>query len=640
MYANNIDLVSINGLTEVYLIIIGLGFLAFLSWVVLGKCLKDRAKAAALVSLSFVMIFFYGHIQYFSENILEQVYFILIWISILALGIYGILRVKHNFIKLSPILFGVALTLIFLPIVDFISYQNSISSFRESNLNEGLDVNSEFYFDSSPDIYYIIFDKYASEKNLWEFYHYDNSPFLNKLEEKGFYVTSNSYSNYLETFQSVPSVVSMEYINYLSEIPGSSNNRGLAHEITQRCDVCKFLKERGYKYVHFGSKWAVTEKSELADININYYKDSLPPFTELLFETTMAYPILVGESSGEERDIARKSEEWDIQHYERVLYKFDKLKEIPNISEPTFVFAHFITPHKPYMFDDNGNYVPRDQRVVSQESQYVTQFSFLNKKILDLVDHLLEKSETPPIIIIQADEGPATLSRYSKDIEFDWNTGTMEDVKFKMGILNTFYLPGVDNSILYPSISSVNTFRVVLKLYFDTNLELLNDLHYVYKDADNVFDFINVTEKIYGDSFEKVNFDRGDFEKFDWTSIGIDDFEYQKYAHIADLLNVYYQRKDLQTAFPEVEMGNLENLFEWASIYGQGIYPELSKYEYIYDIMFVYNNRSTLQNKFPEAANSLNLTKLFCDASKVNKMDFYERYDAYRHVAKYKENCI
>ncbi len=47
---------------------------------------------------------------------------------------------------------------------------------------------------------------------------------------------------------------------------------------------------------------------------------------------------------------------------------------------------------------------------------------------------------------------------------------SIADLKQKFGILNAFYLPDVDNDILYPTITPVNTFRVVFNLYFEAIL--------------------------------------------------------------------------------------------------------------------------------------------------------------------------
>jgi len=44
-------------------------------------------------------------------------------------------------------------------------------------------------------------------------------------------------------------------------------------------------------------------------------------------------------------------------------------------------------------------------------------------------------------------------------------------------ILNAYYMPG-HTAQLYPGISPVNSFRVILNAYFNANMPLLNDQSY------------------------------------------------------------------------------------------------------------------------------------------------------------------
>jgi hypothetical protein len=57
--------------------------------------------------------------------------------------------------------------------------------------------------------------------------------------------------------------------------------------------------------------------------------------------------------------------------------------------------------------------------------------------------------------------------------------------------LNAYYLPDGGEKHLYSDISPINTFRIVLNHYFNTDLELLEDVHYYsyyskgYVDVEN-----------------------------------------------------------------------------------------------------------------------------------------------------------
>jgi hypothetical protein len=89
-----------------------------------------------------------------------------------------------------------------------------------------------------------------------------------------------------------------------------------------------------------------------------------------------------------------------------------------------------------------------------------------------IIDQILKKSKIPPIIIVQGDHGPF-LSNTPEHI-FD--------------ILNAYYFPDQQYEPLYPDISPVNTFRVVLNQYFNGNYPMLPDVSY-YSSARSTYDF-------------------------------------------------------------------------------------------------------------------------------------------------------
>jgi hypothetical protein len=55
--------------------------------------------------------------------------------------------------------------------------------------------------------------------------------------------------------------------------------------------------------------------------------------------------------------------------------------------------------------------------------------------------------------------------------------------------LNAYYLPAASN-VLYPTITPVNTFRVILNAYFGGKFPLLEDLSYM----SNLNDMFGLTE--------------------------------------------------------------------------------------------------------------------------------------------------
>ena len=78
-----------------------------------------------------------------------------------------------------------------------------------------------------------------------------------------------------------------------------------------------------------------------------------------------------------------------------------------------------------------------------------------------MVKKIIINSDVPVVIILQSDTGPGRVADYRR-----------------MAILNAMYLPGEGNKSVYPSISPVNTFRLIFDSYFGGEFGLLEDKSY------------------------------------------------------------------------------------------------------------------------------------------------------------------
>jgi hypothetical protein len=440
-----------------------------LAWV----ALRDIRKSALIVGIFLILCFSYGHVVnlvarnpdagvgFFAAPYTGLAYLIfVVWIVIGGISTYLIWRVRTDFRKVTSVLNMVGVVLVIIPTVS-ITVKEVRGISRNVGTTEAIEVtlhNPE----PLPDIYYIILDRYASANTLEEMYGFDNSEFIDYLSSKGFYVASESRANYLNTQTSLASSLNMRYLDDLDDCTGeTSSDQSPVYAMMEDYVVWRLLKSAGYEFIHLGSWWEPTRENQYADININY-RGQLPEFSMLLLRSTILEPVgttlgLWGEP--------RKTQ------WERVRYEFARLAEIPSMDEPTFVFAHFLTPHPEYVFDRNGDFVPGDAVKKSLQEQYIDQLVATNKMVELLIDRLLAESDVPPVIILQADEGPYPREPYN----WRWDELTEPERRQKMEILNAYYLPGVDNNLLYPSITPVNSFRVVFNLYFRTGLELLPD---------------------------------------------------------------------------------------------------------------------------------------------------------------------
>ena len=138
--------------------------------------------------------------------------------------------------------------------------------------------------------------------------------------------------------------------------------------------------------------------------------------------------------------------------------------------------------------------IPRKgARVTEMSENFIEQLIYLNNQLKILINKLLDNSDNLPIIILQSDEGTFPQRYRKKWKDFNWKEATELELKQKMGILNAFYLPGIEHINIYDTITPVNNFRLILNSYFKANYEILDDKNYAYNEEKNPYRFFDVT---------------------------------------------------------------------------------------------------------------------------------------------------
>jgi len=481
LYNNNINEIEISDL--ILSAIVVMGFSALLI-IVFYSFFKNFRKATVFSTIFLILFFGYGHFASLFQkgsNIVVKgiliggertVILCSLWFAILILSFYFLKRAKRGLDTIVVILSVTGICLVMVPFFKIAFAEATSVNLRSKNrISNELGIKASKKPDPLPDIYYIILDRYPSAENLKETFGFDNSEFINWLAEKGFYVASQSKANYPFTSWSLPSSLSMDYLDKLSpEENIQKSGKKLLYQRYQENPIWQFLKEQGYQFIYFGSWWPPTSKNKNADRVIRY--SQMSPLGNLILETSWASGFL--HRSGILDDFRQI-------HAKTALYQFEKLAQMPKIKEPTYVFAHINLPHFPFVFDKDGNILTEeDENKRGLATNYTEQVMYTNKKVMQLVEELLGRSETPPIIVLQADEA-IRLDDYPDAIS------KMKNLK----ILNAYYLPDTDKSVLYSSISPVNSFRLIFNLYFGTNLPLLPDRSF-WVDENRPYQFYNL----------------------------------------------------------------------------------------------------------------------------------------------------
>lgn len=480
LYATNVDIVSFSEILVPLAVTLGMTILLFLG---LRLVFKDSIKAGALTSAILILFFSYGHvcsalelrdIAIYNKALDRHGSLLRLWGFLFLVALLVVVKKGSHLRTITTYLNVVGTLLIAMPLVTIGIH--TVSHARVGPPSATPESQAQFEAtERLPDIYYIILDAYGRADILREVYDYDNSEFIEHLTGKGFYVASKSRTNYPLTYLSLASSLNMECLDYLSEEPGvESTDRTIPYSMIVDNRVWRTLKGAGYRFVHFSSGWGPTDHNQFADIN--YRPGVLNDFRTMLLQTTILNPIVSPVGAARKRA--------------RTLFTFEMIGEIAQSEDPTFVFAHLMVPHPPFVFDRNCDAGPHTQGIWRggpyDPEGYVDQLICVNKMVEALVEEILARSELPPIIILQADHGPESTTAH-------WNPPTEAFARERLSIFNAYYLPGDGRSQLYPSITPVNSFRLIFDFYFGTNLGLLEDKSY-FSHHGQPYQFMEIRE--------------------------------------------------------------------------------------------------------------------------------------------------
>lgn len=449
---------------------------------------RDWARAGLTATALLALFFSYGHVWNLVDEILAQRLLLTgIWVG-LAAALVVIAWRGGGWVKPVTQLLNLATAL--LVAFNLFRIGEYTASARLFPTSTGDIPTVSVGETGRPDVYYIILDRYANSATLRDVYDYDNRPFLDALEDRGFTIADDAWANYFKTALSVVSSLSMEHIDPGRYIQGTPHTFGPIHAALQgRLAVPATFKTLGYEYVHIGNWWEPSSENVDADVIDRYSQDS--QFGTVLAATTMLLaiaPLALPDDDPETIDYS------DLARA-HVLYGFNAVLRAAGRGGPTYTFAHLTIPHSPYVFDTDGTMpTPEERSARSDIEEYRRQLEWANTRTLEVLDIILDVApgEPDPLVILQADEGPWPPGFTADQEDFNWLQATDAEIAWKYGILNAYRMPGVDLEALgfHDRISPVNAFRILFNAYFGTDLELLPDTVYLSPDYDHMYDLV------------------------------------------------------------------------------------------------------------------------------------------------------
>ncbi len=428
--ANIIDIVSISG------IFILIGIVLFL---VVGLLIKEISKSAIITSLILLLMLNFALIEKAVIKIFPMLYYWHVLMIILTIIILISVFIINKFSKELAENIRVVILIVFSGLILF----NSVSAIPtiikkiSDNRIESQTQLAKGTIEASSNVYYFIFDEYGGYENLLRYTGYDNTPFYDALEDLGFNVSKSSRGYTIDTINELPNLLNLAQIN------DSSMSYDLRRKNLENPLLFRLFKEHGYK-INLISDYGAIPAGDYVDylFETEMYEDTIENF---LIKNTLYYPLLI--------------EQYRNSRIIEVESIFQYLSKSWDISpENLFTFAYVEFPHVPLVVDEYGKNLPLSEKYnIENPDTYLGQLKYTSKKILEVVDVIIEK-DPGAIIIIQSDHGyrkpPKGLER-----------------KFMTNILNAVYYRGEKVDI--DTLSGLNTLYVVFNKFFGMDFKLI-----------------------------------------------------------------------------------------------------------------------------------------------------------------------
>ncbi|MHB1455510.1 MAG: sulfatase-like hydrolase/transferase [Armatimonadota bacterium] len=496
LYARNQSELELRNLAVPLALSVGVGLAVALSWYPIMRDWTRSALMAGWLGFSFWLAGYMSNSILFSSadsGIFEGTCSVLIFAAIYLIGRNYIAcrpDINRKFVSAAAMISGILVLFSLLSIIPT-EIQRMARSFS-SNQPSGISIaaSSEMADTNSPNIIDIVLDGYARGDVLESRYGQSNDGFLNALRQRGFHIVESSTTNYSATAVSLTSILNMDYIKRPDGFIG--NDMEPVKRMISDNAVFRYLRGRGYWTMNFSASCTLTEEIDADERRV--FVDSPDQFQMNLVKFTPFRLLMQTWARGTTND------PYEI-HRRQVTNALNGLAVVNDVKKPIYAFAHVICPHPPFIFNAEGqpaeahrlyNMMDADDFISlggtkdEYRKGYREQVTHLNKLVLKSIDKMQKLMHRPAIIIIHSDHGPG--------LGFDFKDIGKSDLKERMSNLMAIRFPNGDYNGIYPTITGVNIYRVVLSKYFGADLPLLPDKHF-FVNWRNPYDHTPITLK-------------------------------------------------------------------------------------------------------------------------------------------------
>ncbi len=472
-YAENFGFINFSDiaiLAVVYIVVAILLYLLFFLF------FKNRARSALASFYILVFYFFFGAIQDFFKihlNFLNK-YSILLPVFIIAfiLLIVYLKTTRSSFLKLT--LFFNFLFLTFVLVDSGTIVLKKINPPADKLSAYSFEKNNDFsncVECEKPDIFFLLFDEYASSVSLQKHFNYDNRLLDTFLINQGFHIQKESKSNYNFTPFSMASMLNMSYLAGINPSAISIEDYARCNELIKNNAVISFLSIQGYEIINY-SIFDLAGNPSLVSQNI------LPLKTKLITDRTLfgrmrkdlGWMLFTGKFKI--KWLSDKLFYDNMRNNETILSKLEQ-SSLAQAKTPRFFYGHLFMPHPPFYFDGKGNMQKSDvvykvSKDINTEA-YLEYVTYTNTRLKKLITAIKQNTKGRAVIIFMGDHG-------FRKPTIDKDTSHFFENQ------NAVYFPGNYYRLFNNHITGVNQFRVIFNALFQQEFPLLKDSTFFLAD--------------------------------------------------------------------------------------------------------------------------------------------------------------
>ena len=411
------------------------------------------SRAVLTAGGAFFLLFFY-HYPYlglFPEGAAEWVpagsYLVLI--ALFAALLFTL--AKHSAVLVAALLFATANLALTLPsIVKTTVEAARMVSFRNTPFPEPIAATTG----SRPNVYYFILDAYGSVSSIRQTLDYDNGPFIEAMEERGFYHAGDAISSYNRTVFTLASIFAQDYFVTDGMTVEEGKKRHLTYPSLLNAPYPPSLvvdaKSQGYEFYLVGNYWA-----PCAGPWVSCYAEAQGSayLADVFWSATPSMAFVAAARAGDAENVP------DVDAIGKLR---ERLKESGAPKTPTFTFVHHLSPHAPYLFHADcslrGEYgIDLDGWPESAKPYFLDNLLCANLNAAQIADEIIAL-DPDSIVVFQGDHGTSFTVGWDRPFD-EWLPAWIHE---RSSMLNLVRLPEACRSWLAPDLDNVTTIQAVM----------------------------------------------------------------------------------------------------------------------------------------------------------------------------------